>query len=264
MRYLEDGVEPYYPQPTMGRHAGIHRNLDPLYDFPNKRLVKNLVRDMPLRTSALRTLGAFGNVFAIESFMDELAHSAKVEPIEFRLAHLKDERARVVLQALRDKAGGQPAQPRCGRGIALARYKNRQTYCAVLVDLEVGEDARVHLLRALIVADAGLVIDPDGLINQLEGGFIQSASWALKEEVLWDENGVVSRDWDGYPILSFSEVPAIETFLVDRPLEKAMGAGEASTGPTPAAIANAIYAASGIRVRNIPFTQAQLRQAAAS
>ena len=237
--------------------------MEPIYDFPQQQLVKHFVAESPLRTSSLRSLGAFANVFAIESFMDELATSAEQDPFEFRLAHLTDNRARAVLEVLREQAPAIPTGNGAGRGIALARYKNRQTWCALLVDLHVTDDARVCLDHVVITADSGLVIDPDGLINQLEGGFIQAASWSLTEEVRWDADGVTSRDWDSYPILTFSEVPTIRTHLLDRPLERALGAGEASTGPTPAAIANAIRSATGIRVRDIPFTPENLRRAAA-
>jgi CO/xanthine dehydrogenase Mo-binding subunit len=258
-------AEPRAPAPRLPARfpeVGIHRNLEPLYDFPQKHLMKHLVADSPLRTSSLRSLGAFANVFAIESFMDELAHAAEQDPIEFRLAHLADPRARAVLTTLRDRAW--PASsPGSGRGVAIARYKNRQTWCAILVDARVSDAAEIQLERVLITADAGLVIDPDGIINQLEGGFIQAASWTLKEAVAWDVNGISTRDWESYPILTFSEVPEIETVLVDRPLERSLGAGEASTGPTPAAIANAVFAATGLRLREIPFTPDRLRRVAA-
>ena len=234
--------------------------MEPIYDFPQKHLVKHLVAQSPLRTSSLRSLGAFANVFAIESFMDELALAAGQDPFEFRLAHLDDPRARAVLEALGENAP-MPASG-TGRGIAIARYKNRQTWCAVLVDASVSDDAQIHLERAVITADAGLVIDPDGLTNQLEGGFIQAASWTLKEAVSWDDAGVTTLDWESYPILTFSEVPHVETHLLNRPLERALGAGEASTGPTPAAIANALFACTGLRAREIPFTPERLRQLA--
>jgi CO/xanthine dehydrogenase Mo-binding subunit len=211
----------------------------------------------------VRSLGAFVNVFAIESFMDELARLAAKDPFEFRLTHLQDPRAIAVLQLLKAKAPPPLTAPDAGRGVALARYKNRQTYCAVLVDVHVSDAAEVRLDRAVIAADAGLVIDPDGLSNQLEGGFIQAASWSLKEAVSWDADGVTSRDWQSYPILTFSEVPLIETHLVDARHQPAMGAGEASTGPTPAAIANAVFDAVGVRLRDVPFTSQRVREAAA-
>jgi CO/xanthine dehydrogenase Mo-binding subunit len=259
--WRERAMQPAPRQPAVFPEAGIHRNLQPIYQFPDQQLVKHFVADSPLRTSSLRSLGAFANVFAIESFMDELADLADEDCFEFRLRHLKDDRARGVLELLRQRLPALPDREGAGRGIALARYKNRQTWCAIAVDVEVGDDAGVSLCNAYIAADAGLVIDPDGVVNQLEGGFIQAASWSLQEEVLWDEQGVTSRDWQSYPILTFSEVPQIETWL--RPSrDRALGVGEASTGPTPAAIANAIFSASGIRVREIPFTPDRLRSAA--
>lgn len=259
--WRERAMQPAPRQPAMFPEAGIHRNLQPIYDFPDQQLVKHFVADSPLRTSSLRSLGAFANVFAIESFMDELAELAGEDTFEFRLSHLKDDRARGVLELLRQRLPPLPDREGTGRGIALARYKNRQTWCAIAVDVEVADDATVSLCDAFIAADAGLVIDPDGAINQLEGGFVQAASWSLKEEVLWDDQGVTSRDWRSYPILTFSEVPRMATWLCPS-RGRALGVGEASTGPTPAAIANAISAASGIRVREIPFTPERLRAAA--
>jgi len=260
--WREQAAPPAPRQPAMFKEVGIHRNLQPIYEFPQQQLIKHFVASSPLRTSSLRSLGAFANVFAIESFMDELAQLAGADVFEFRLRHLQDTRARKVLELLRDQLAAPSDEAGVGRGIALARYKNRQTWCAVAVDLVVSDDAQVQLRRATIAADAGLVVDPDGLINQLEGGFVQAASWALKEAVSWDESGVTSRDWLSYPILRFSEVPEIETHLVPS-RDRALGVGEASTGPTPAAIANAIFAASGTRVRAMPFTPEVLRAAAA-
>jgi CO/xanthine dehydrogenase Mo-binding subunit len=262
-RWLDPPVEPPPRTPALFAEVGIHRNMEPLYDLPATHLVKHFVADSPLRTSSLRSLGAFANVFAIESFMDELAHAAGADPIGFRLDHLEDPRARAVLTALAERAPVRPAADSAGRGVAIARYKNRQTWCAVLVDLTVGDDAVVRLDHVVIVADAGLVVDPDGLVNQLEGGFIQAASWTLKEEVRWDADGVTTLDWETYPILTFPEIPVIETHLIDRPLERSLGVGEASTGPTPAAIANAIFDAKGVRVRSLPFTPDRIRVAAA-
>ena len=261
--WLSEPATPAPREPVMIPEAGIHRNMEPIYDFPQKHLVKHFVARSPLRTSALRSLGAFANIFAIESFMDELAHLAGADPFEFRLAHLTDRRARNVLETLAREAPAAPDRKSAGRGMALARYKNQQTWCAILVDLHVTDAAEARLDHVLIAADAGLVIDPDGLINQLEGGFLQAASWTLKEAVHWDETGVTSRDWESYPILTFSEVPVIRTCLLDRPLEGALGAGEAATPPTPAAIANAIFAATGLRLRELPFTPDRLRAAAA-
>ncbi len=252
-------------KPTPGFHTGIHRNADPIYDFADRRVVKHLVHDLPLRVSALRSLGAYANVFAIESFMDELAHSRDMDPLEFRLAHLSDNRARAVLEAATSKAnsGFSSADDGHGRGLAVARYKNSKCYVAVVIDLIVDDYGAIQLLRAVIAADAGQIVDPDGLRNQLEGGLIQSASWTLKEQVNFDDKGIVSRDWESYPILTFAEVPEIETVLIDRPDQPFLGSGEATQGPTAAAIGNAIFYAIGLRLRRIPFTQDRVRDAAA-
>jgi len=252
-------------KPTPGFHTGIHRNADPIYDFADRRVVKHLVHDLPLRVSALRSLGAYANVFAIESFMDELAHSRDMDPLEFRLAHLSDNRARAVLEAATSKAnsGFSSADDGHGRGLAVARYKNSKCYVAVVIDLIVDDYGAIQLLRAVIAADAGQIVDPDGLRNQLEGGLMQSASWTLKEQVKFDDKGIVSRDWESYPILTFAEVPEIETVLIDRPDQPFLGSGEATQGPTAAAIGNAIFDAIGLRLRRIPFTQDRVRDAAA-
>jgi len=262
-RYLAEPLAVPVPQPAMRRHVGIHRNLDPLYNFADRRLVKHLVRNLPLRTSALRALGAYANVFAIESFMDELADATGQDPIDFRLRHLDDDRAVDVLKtaAAHMESWGEAADGN-GHGIAFAQYKNIQTYAAVGVEVEVREDASVRLVRAVIAADAGQVVDPAGLASQLEGGFIQAASWTLHEAVQYDPDGIASRDWDTYPILGFDNIPEIETILMERPASPFLGAGEATAGPTGAAIANAIRRATGLALRRIPFTPDALRAAA--
>tara|TARA_Y100001934_G_scaffold277921_1_gene377934 strand:- start:8 stop:2149 length:2142 start_codon:yes stop_codon:yes gene_type:complete len=264
LRYIENGAEDPVPQPAMRYHVGIHRNLDPLYKFPNPRLVKNLVRGLPLRTSALRTLGGFANVYAIECFLDELAEAAGIDPVEFRLRHLDDDRAKACVQALADSLFKDSKPDNRGRGIGFAQYTNSKAYSAVGVELEVGDDAAIKLHRAVVSVDAGQVVDPDGLIMQSEGGFIQAASWALHEEVKFDRDGVTSRDWDSYPILRFDNIPEIETILIDRPGDPYLGAGEAVSGPAGAAIANAVYDTTGLRLRRMPFTPEALRAAAMS
>ncbi len=263
-RFREQALAPWLPKPSFGYHAGLHRNLDPYYTFPERRLVKHLVRDLPLRTSAMRCLGAVANVFALECFMDELAGAAGVDAVRFRLDHLDDERARAVLEAAADGIGWRGAKRADGhgQGIAFARYKNAQTYAAVAVELEVDDAAIVHLRRAFIAADAGEVIDADGLQAQLEGGFMQAASWALYEQVRYDRDGIASRDWEGYPILKFDNVPEIEVRLLDRPGGKSLGAGEAASGPSVAAIANAIHDATTLRLRRMPFNPQAIRAAA--
>ncbi len=214
--------------------------------------------DSPLRTSAMRGLGAYGNIFAIESFMDELAHAAIIDPVEFRLLNLEDERAKAVIKAAADKSGwvsGESIGNNRGRGIAFAQYKNRQCYAAVVVELMVDtENGEIHLERAIIAADAGQVVNPNGLSNQLEGGLIQAASWTLKEEVHFNREGITSTDWDSYPILRFTEMPRVEVVLINRTGYPPLGSGEATQGPTGAAIANAIFDAIKVRLREIPFT----------
>ncbi len=260
--HLENPLPRLSPRPAMAAHAGIHRNGDPLYSFATKRIVKCFVPRGPLRASSTRGLGALANVFAIESFMDELARQCGADPFEFRLAHLDDERAKAVLTRLQRGLPERPTGSLEGRGIAFAQYKNSQTYCAIAVDVKVDEaPIAIRMTRAWIVADAGLVIDPDGLANQLEGGFIQAASWTLKEAVRYDTTGIQSVDWATYPILTFSEIPTIETTLVDRPEKRALGAGEASVGPAAAAIGNAIADATGVRLRDLPLTADRLVEA---
>ena len=255
------------PAPNLTTNGGIHRNATPPYAFPETRIVKHLVHDLPLRVSALRTLGAYANVFAAESFMDELAHAAGADPLDYRRRHLEDARTRAVLDAAADRFGwaARPAATGVGtgHGIAVARYKNMKSYCAVAVEVDVGDDANVVLRRTVIAVDAGEIVDPDGLAAQLEGGFVQAASRTLLEVVAWDRDGITSRDWDSYPILRFDEIPEIETVLVDRPGEPFLGAGEASCGPTGAAIANAVFDATGLRARRLPLTPQALREVAA-
>ena len=257
--HLAQPFAPQKPQPMGGYQSGAHRNADPIYDFPRKRIARHALSDSPLRVSALRSLGAYANVFAIESFMDELALAADADPLAFRLRHLADERARAVLQAAADKVDW----PTCrestaadaGWGMALAQYKNLQCYCVVIVKLQVDRrSGDIAFERVVIAADAGQAVNPDGLSNQLEGGFVQAASWTLFEEVKFDARGITSIDWESYPILTFESAPKIETLILNRPELPMLGAGEAAQNPTPAAIANAIHDAVGLRLRAIPFT----------
>ena len=267
-RYRANPVPAPEPVPSLGDSGGIHRNATPPYAFPETRIVKHLVHGLPLRVSALRTLGAFANVFAAESFMDELAHQTASDPVIYRRRHLDDRRAADVLDAAAKRFGWCSRPPAAqangtGRGIALAQYRNAKSYCAVAVEVEVADNASVGLRRAVIAADAGEIVHGDGLAAQLEGGFVQAASWTLLEAVTWDRGGITSRDWESYPILRFDNIPEIDTVLLDRPGAPSLGAGEAACGPAGAAIANAVFDATGIRARRLPLTPQALRQAAA-
>ena len=261
-RWLDEPFAPTPPRPALAPEVGIHRNALPIYRFPDTRVTKHFLRDAPVRTSALRGLGAQGNVFAIESFMDELALAAGVAPDAFRRRHLAhDPRALAVLDAVLELAGGLDGP----RGMGIARYKNRQGCAAVVAEVAVDEErAESRVEHLWIAADVGRVIDPDGLRNQLEGGAVQAVSWCLKEAVEFDATGAVaSRDWERYPILRFSEVPQVRTMLLDRPECEPLGAGEATVGPASGALANAVFAATGLRVRDLPMTPERLRRVAA-
>jgi nicotinate dehydrogenase subunit B len=239
------------------------RNGEPLYAFPAKRIVHHLIPETPVRTSSLRGLGATLNVFAIESFMDELAERAGMDPVAYRLSVLSDARARAVVERVARMSAwmaGTPPGTGHGWGIAFARYKNLAAYAAVVAEVEVDEGVR--LLRVWCAADAGLVINPDGAINQLEGGIIQAASWALKEGVRLDTAGISSRDWESYPVLRFSEVPEVSVELVNPASDSPpLGVGEASGGPTVAAIGNAVAHALGARLRDLPLTRERVMAA---
>jgi CO/xanthine dehydrogenase Mo-binding subunit len=252
-------AQPHDPSPPRNPPlpgGGSHRNAIPIYEFPNQRVTNHLVKRMPLRVSALRALGATANVFAIESFMDELAAAAGADPIEFRLRHLKDPRARAVLEAVAAKVGwkkGEKGDGARGRGVGFARYKNGAAYVAAVVEVEIGNEIGVK--RAWVAIDAGLVINPDGLINQTEGGLIQTVSWVLKEAVQFDRERVLTQTWLDYPILTFDEVPPVEVTVINRPDLPPLGAGEGTQGPTAAAVANAVYNAIGARLRDLPLTR---------
>jgi len=193
------------------------------------------------------------NVFAIESFMDELAQLVGQDPLAFRLAHLDDERGRRVLQAAATAAGwGQDTPDGVGRGIGFARYKGRGAYCAVIAEVEAEHDIKVR--RLTIAVDVGRVVNPDGVRNQIEGGATQATSWTVKERVRFDRRRVTSDDWERYPILLFSEAPQIDVEIVQNAGLPSVGAGEAAQGPTTAAIANAVADAIGVRVRHLPLT----------
>jgi CO/xanthine dehydrogenase Mo-binding subunit len=252
--HLEKPFEPPVPiNAPLIAGGGSERNSVPSYDFPSWHVVNHRVLSTPIRTSAMRALGALANVYAAESFMDELAYELGQDAVAFRLAYTTDPRARAVIETAVERSGWRKAPGRegAGWGLGFARYKNTGAYCAVVADIVAEEEIRVS--RLIIAVDVGIVINPDGVINQIEGGAIQATSWALKEAVRFDRERITSDSWESYPILRFSEVPEVETIIIpsDHP---SVGAGEGSLGPTAAAIGNAVFEVLGVRVRELPIT----------
>jgi CO/xanthine dehydrogenase Mo-binding subunit len=237
--------------------GGGDRNAIPLYTFANARVVHHFIPAMPLRVSSLRSLGAYMNVITTESVMEELAGQAGVDPVEFRLRHLDDPRARAVVEMAAEKFGWARRAKAAGQGcgFAYARYKNQSTYVAMAVEASVDRSSgRIQLLRAVAAVDCGQAVNPDGIRNQIEGGFIQAASWTLFEAVGFDRSRITSRDWNSYPILRFSAAPhSVDVHIIDRPGQPFLGAGEGAQGPAGAAIANAVAAAAGLRIRELPL-----------
>jgi nicotinate dehydrogenase subunit B len=257
---------PPIPKPIPMPEGDGDRNANPLYALPNMRVLYYFLKEMPLRVSAIRGLGAHLNVFSIECMLDELAKAADVDPLAFRLAHMQDERAIAVMQAAAGKFGWERRQIGDGRrgcGMAFARYKNQGAYCAVMIEVTVDRDSgSIKVGRVVAAVDAGQCVNPDGLRNQLEGGVVQSLSWAIREAVTFDSFHRTSFDWSAYPIFRFSDVPdRVEVFVLDRAGMPFLGAGEASQGPTSAALANALADATGERLRDMPFTPEKIKAA---
>ncbi|HWM73572.1 MAG TPA: molybdopterin cofactor-binding domain-containing protein [Nocardioides sp.] len=245
--------------PPTARGGGTTRNAVPLYAVGPRRIAGHRKEPTPLRSSAMRALGAYLNVFAIESFMDELALAASADPLRFRLDHLEDERARHVVETAAEVSGwDEPLPDETGRGLGFARYKDTGALCAVVAEVEVTTEVRVR--RLTLVADVGMVINPDGACNQLEGGAVQATSWTVRERVRFDRRRITSDDWETYPILRFSETPRVDVHLVESD-QPSLGTGEAAAGPTAAAIANAVHQALGVRVRDLPLDGAAVVRA---
>lgn len=258
-------VDPPMPEPKaydMPLPAGGgHRNAIAYYALPHQQVTYHFIESSPVRVSALRSLGAYANTFAIESFFDELAALAGVDPLEFRLRHLDDARARAVLESAARMASWsqrQEAGSGAGLGIGFGRYKNRAAYCAVVALVRVEE--KVHVERVWAVVDAGAVVNPDGLVNQIEGGIVQSLSWTLKEMLSWDASGITCDGWERYPILAFDEVPSIEVTVIGPQDAPSLGIGEVAAGPTAAALGNAVAHALGLRARHLPLTPDRLER----
>ena len=263
--YVDQPFTQPVPKPIPLPEGGGDRNAIPIYTVPALHVVHHFVPEMPLRISALRSLGAYVNVFAIESFMDELARAAGTDPVAFRLRHLADRRARDVVSAAATRFGWEGFAPRRGhgRGFAFARYKNLAAYCAVAVEVALDhETGRARVVRAAAAVDSGQAVDPDGIRNQIEGAIVQSTSWTLFEAVRFDASRVTSVDWATYPIARFADIPdRIDVDVIDRPGEPFLGTGEAAQGPAGAAIANAIAHASDVRLRDVPLTRDKIKAA---
>ncbi|WP_312797276.1 molybdopterin cofactor-binding domain-containing protein, partial [Tianweitania sp.] len=266
-RHIANGFEPEPAKLQITPEGNGDRNSNPLYAFPSRHVVWHFLKEAPLRVSALRGLGAYMNVFTIENTMDDLAAAAKADPVEYRLRHLQDERARGVVTKAAEMFGwkaGQTAPQNHGYGFAFARYKNLAAYCAVAMEVMVEpETGRVRILRASSAADAGEIVNPDGIANQIQGGIVQSASWTLYEGVTFNDTRITSVDWSTYPIMRFDALPPkIDVEIIPRPGTPFLGAGECSQGPGGSALANAISNAIGRRIFDLPLSREKIRQAA--
>ena len=261
-------------QPDGQNAASLTQNGDPPYDAENVRVVAHFVKETPLVPSNLRAPGKIANVFAVESLTDELATAAGVDPVAFRLSRMTDPRAIEALtratQAFgwqaRTSPGPQARQGTLltGRGVAYMRYKQNENYVAMAMDVAVEPSTgRVSVRRVTCAHDCGLVVNPDALRNQIEGCIVQTLSRTLHEEVTFDTAHVTSVDWASYPVLTFPEAPAIDVILIDRPDQPLLGAGEAAAAPVAGALANAIFDATGVRLRIVPFTRERMKAALA-
>lgn len=264
-------VDPPFPPQTPKVHSlpegGAMRNGDPIYAIPNASGVYHFPPGAPvIRGSALRSLGAHMNVFALESFMDELAHAAGADPVAFRLDYLRDPRARDTLKLAADKfgwAGRAKGGGGRGCGFAFARYKNLAAFCAVAVELEVsGETGRIAVKRAVAAIDSGQAVNPDGIRNQIQGSMVQSLSWTTQEQLAFTPDRRAAFDWSGYPILRFGDAPErMEVHILNRQGEPFLGTGEAAQGPMAAALGNGVFDALGVRLRDMPLSPERVKAA---
>jgi CO/xanthine dehydrogenase Mo-binding subunit len=255
-----------------GLNAGlISQNGDPPYAAESIQVIAHWLKDAPLRPAPIRSPGKPANCFAVESFVDELAAAAGVDPVEFRMRGLKDPRAIEVLKrtAALMKWQSQPYQLAStnaavarGRGISFVHYKHSETYVGMGMEVAVERaSGRITVERVACAHDCGQIINPDGVRAQIEGSILQTISRVLMEEVMFDRSRVLSVDWASYPILRFSGVPKIDIELIDRPTEKPLGAGEAACAAVGAALGNAVHNATGARLRTVPFTPERVKLA---
>ena len=258
-------------QASNNMNAGtMESDAKPPYTFPNVLSTVHKVASTPFRPSWLRSPGRMQNTYANECFMDELAAAAGADPVAFRLKHLKDERGAECINACAKAAGWQARRSPnkeagndnvvSGRGFTYVFYDNARTYVAAVCEVEVDrKSGHVRATRFVVAHDCGLVINPDGVRAQIEGGIVQTLSRTLLEEVKWNASRVTSVDWASYPILTFDAVPKIEITLIDRPDKPAWGAGEPICAVVPSALSNAIFDATGSRIRTAPFTPERVK-----
>ncbi|MBV9432959.1 MAG: xanthine dehydrogenase family protein molybdopterin-binding subunit [Hyphomicrobiales bacterium] len=261
------GPEAAGAKQPMGISTGlISQNASPPYGVKNVDVLAHWLKDAPLRPSNIRAPGKIANIFAVESFTDELAAKAREDSLAFRLNSLEDPRGIEVLKRAAALLGWQarpsPGPGGLGRGIAYVHYKDNENYVAIAMEVEVDRPTgAIHVRRVACAHDCGLMINPDGVRSQVEGNILQTLSRALFEEIKFDRKGVTSADWASYPILTYPDVPELLIDLVQRPHEPPLGAGEASAAPVAAALANAVHDACGIRLRTVPFTRERVRAA---
>jgi nicotinate dehydrogenase subunit B len=255
-----------------GLNAGaISQNGDPPYAADHMRVLAHWLKDAPLRLAPIRSPGKPANCFAVESFTDELAAAAGIDPVEFRLRGLKDPRGIEVIrrtaammnwQTRASPGGDRTAEVSRGRGLAYVHYKHNETYVAMGVEVAVERSSgRIKVERIVCAHDCGQIINPDGVRAQVEGNTLQTLSRVLMEEVKFDRSRVISTDWSSNPNLTFSEVPKLEIELIDRPTQPPLGAGEAACTTVAAALGNAVYDATGARLRTVPFTPESVKAA---
>jgi CO/xanthine dehydrogenase Mo-binding subunit len=263
------------PQDDGRNAAALQENGDPSYDLPHVRVIAHWLKDTPLVPSNLRAPGKIANVFAVEGFIDEIAAAARVDPLAFRLSRLTDPRGIEVLSKATTAFGWRPRpspNPQArqgarliGQGLSYIRYKQAENYVAIVMEVAVDPSSgKISVTRVACAHDCGLVVNPDALKNQIEGAIIQGLSRAIHEEVTFDASHVTSVDWATYPILTLAETPAIDVILIDRPDQPLLGAGEASTVPVAAALGNAVFDATGVRLRRAPFTADRVKAAFAT